>query len=186
MPEYLAPGVYVEETSFRAKTIEGVSTSTAAFVGPTRFGPLSGEPELVTSFAEFERIYAGLDQLEFTSGTKTHNFAAQAVRSFFEEGGRRLYVARVFKAKSAGDKGIASKDVTASAKTVTFQARYPGVAGNVPMTPSTRLAVETTPSLAPSTAARSQPIRSVRCRSRWRRSTGAGLTDCPSGPGCTR
>jgi phage tail sheath protein FI len=139
MPEYLAPGVYVEETSFRAKTIEGVSTSTAAFVGPTRFGPLSGEPELVTSFAEFERIYAGLDQLEFTSGTKTHNFAAQAVRSFFEEGGRRLYVARVFKAKSASDKGIASKDVTASAKTVTFQARYPGAAGNVPITFTFRL-----------------------------------------------
>ena len=28
MPEYLAPGVFVEETSFRAKTIEGVSTTT--------------------------------------------------------------------------------------------------------------------------------------------------------------
>ena len=36
MPEYLAPGVYVEETSYRAKSIEGVSTSTAGFVGPTR------------------------------------------------------------------------------------------------------------------------------------------------------
>ncbi len=35
-------------------------------------------------------------------------------------------------------------------------------------TPSTRLAVDTMPSLAPSTAARSQPMRSVRCRSRWR------------------
>ena len=33
MPEYLAPGVYVEEVSFRAKSIEGVSTSTAGFVG---------------------------------------------------------------------------------------------------------------------------------------------------------
>ena len=36
MPEYLAPGVYVEETTFRQKSIEGVSTSTAGFVGPTR------------------------------------------------------------------------------------------------------------------------------------------------------
>ena len=42
MPEYLAPGVYVEETSFRAKSIEGVGTSTTAFVGPTRTGPVSG------------------------------------------------------------------------------------------------------------------------------------------------
>ena len=41
MPEYLAPGVYVEETSFRAKSIEGVGTSTTAFVGPTRKGPVA-------------------------------------------------------------------------------------------------------------------------------------------------
>ena len=42
MPEYLAPGVYIEETSYRAKSIEGVSTSTAGFVGPARSGPTSG------------------------------------------------------------------------------------------------------------------------------------------------
>ena len=34
-------------------------------------------------------------------------------------------------------------------------------------TPSIRLAVETMPSFAPNTAARSQPMRSVRCNSRW-------------------
>ena len=60
MPEYLAPGVYVEETSFRAKSIEGVGTSTTAFVGPTRKGPVASTrrgadgnpptpPELITS-----------------------------------------------------------------------------------------------------------------------------------------
>lgn len=94
MPEYLAPGVYIEETSFRSKSIEGVSTSTAGFVGPCRYGPTEGEPELLTSFAEFERIYGGLDQLDF-GGTLTHNYLAHAVRAFFEEGGKRLYVARV-------------------------------------------------------------------------------------------
>ena len=36
MPEYLAPGVYVEETSFRSKSIEGVSTTTTGFIGPAR------------------------------------------------------------------------------------------------------------------------------------------------------
>ena len=45
MPEYLAPGVYVEETSFRAKSIEGVGTSTTAFVGPTRKGPFRAGDE---------------------------------------------------------------------------------------------------------------------------------------------
>ena len=44
MPEYLAPGVYVEETSFRSKSIEGVSTTTTGFVGPTRYGPVADEP----------------------------------------------------------------------------------------------------------------------------------------------
>ena len=63
MPEYLAPGVFVEEVSFRQKTIEGVSTSTTGFVGPARFGPTEGEPPLLTSFSEFERIYGGLDNL---------------------------------------------------------------------------------------------------------------------------
>jgi phage tail sheath protein FI len=33
MPEYLAPGVYVEEVSFRSKSIEGVATSTTGFAG---------------------------------------------------------------------------------------------------------------------------------------------------------
>ena len=39
MPEYLAPGVYVEEVSFRAKSIEGVSTTTTAFVGRPATAP---------------------------------------------------------------------------------------------------------------------------------------------------
>jgi uncharacterized protein len=45
MAEYLAPGVYVEETSFRSKSIEGVGTSTTAFAGPTRKGPVGDAPE---------------------------------------------------------------------------------------------------------------------------------------------
>ncbi len=62
MPEYLAPGVYVEEVSFRSKSIEGVPTSTTGFAGMTRYGPVhypggpsSTEPRLITSFTEFER-----------------------------------------------------------------------------------------------------------------------------------
>ena len=87
MPEYLSPGVYVEETSFRSKSIEGVSTSTAGFVGPARWGPVSGLPELLTSLADFESIYGGLDDLTF-GGNPRPNYLAHAVRAFFEEGGR--------------------------------------------------------------------------------------------------
>lgn len=133
MPEYLAPGVYVEETSYRSKTIEGVSTSTAGFVGPARFGPIVGEPELLTGFADFERIYGGLDKLNFTDdGGSTHNYLAHAVRAFYEEGGKRLYVSRVCDGGTNASRTIAGITSPVSpADTVGVRARYPGKAGNV-------------------------------------------------------
>lgn len=130
MPEYLAPGVFVEETSFRQKSIEGVSTSTTAFVGPTRFGPEEGEPPLLTSFTEFSRIYGGIDQLQFNNEEATHNYLAHAVRSYFEEGGRRLYVSRVVDATA----NRATASLADSPTTITFEARHRGAAGNFSVT----------------------------------------------------
>ena len=104
MPEYLAPGVFVEETSFRQKTIEGVGTSTAAFIGPTRFGPVDGVPELLTSFGDYERIYAGIDRLDV--GQPVDNYVAHGVRAFFENGGRRCYVSRVRHSTLADTEGF--------------------------------------------------------------------------------
>lgn len=129
MPEYLAPGVYIEEVSFRAKTIEGVSTSTAGFVGPARYGPLSGEPELLTSFADFERVYGGLDPLGYGP-----NYLAHGVRAFFEEGGRRLYVARI--AATDGVQASADNQAIASPPPgqIDLRARFPGRAGNMRVT----------------------------------------------------
>jgi uncharacterized protein len=130
MPEYLAPGVYVEETSFRAKSIEGVSTSTTAFVGPTRRGPTTGTPELVTSYADFERIYGGIGPVH-----GRENYLAHGVRAYFNEGGARLYVARVFTALEGSD-GRARSGVIASAgeggarRDARFVARFPGASGN--------------------------------------------------------
>ena len=111
MPEYLAPGVYVEETSFRSKSIEGVSTTTTGFVGPTLYGPIDDLPELLTSLPEFEQTYGGREPLRFQDGqgdvadqkaadaqsvTEIPNFMWHAVRAFFDNGGARLYVKRVF------------------------------------------------------------------------------------------
>jgi len=97
MPEYLAPGVYVEETSFRSKSIEGVSTTTTGFVGPCRYGPIDLESEIITSLTEYERLYGDRQGLAFSGGMNQPNFVWHAVRSFFEEGGKRLYVARIFR-----------------------------------------------------------------------------------------
>jgi uncharacterized protein len=149
MPEYLAPGVYVEETSFRAKSIEGVGTSTTAFVGPTRKGPSranlddSSLPELLTSYGDFERLYGSFADLTF-AGTRQTNFVAHAARAFFNEGGSRLYVARV--------RGIDAALATATVNPdVGFTARFPGSGGNgrifvreVP-TPAARRVMDTAP-----------------------------------------
>jgi phage tail sheath protein FI len=91
MPEYLAPGVYVEEIEIGAKPIEGVSTSTVGMVGMAEKGPLN-KPTLVTSFADFERIFGG-----FLPENPWGNacFLAYAAAGFFRNGGQRLYVCRI-------------------------------------------------------------------------------------------
>ena len=63
MPEHLAPGVFVEETSFQSRPIQGIDTTTAAFVGPTRKGPWGWRPRLLTSLVDFQRIYGGFAEL---------------------------------------------------------------------------------------------------------------------------
>lgn len=115
MPEYLAPGVYIEETSFRSKSIEGVGTSTTGFVGATRYGPVEGEPELMTSFNQFARIYGGLDPLAYDRSIP--NYLAHAVRGFFDNGGSRLYVVRAYTPPDGGD-GIAQAGIPAPAAVI--------------------------------------------------------------------
>jgi hypothetical protein len=148
MPEYLAPGVYVEEVSYRAKSIEGVSTTTTGFVGPARFGPLDLEPDVVTSLGEFERVYGDRQRLDF-DGQGMHNYLWHAARAFFEEGGKRLYVSRVFRPRSgtyppadfntvALSQGVypdghARRSVPqgGGAAALGIRARFPGAAGNL-------------------------------------------------------
>lgn len=90
MPEYLAPGVYVEETTFRARSIEGVATSTAAFIGTAERGPIT--PLRVTSGAEFARWFGA----ESSAGT----YLAEAAAGYFANGGDRLVVCRVVGAQA--------------------------------------------------------------------------------------
>lgn len=146
MPEYLTPGVYVEETSFRARSIAGVPTSTFGMSGLTAYGPVPYKltqppivmvptPTLVTSFTEFERAFGQLDQVG-TLGDKT-NYLAHAARAFFNNGGRRLYVSRVFSfTMTTGNapaidlaKNFATLPLGGGARPV-WRARWPGRAGN--------------------------------------------------------
>lgn len=139
MPEYLAPGVYVEEVSFRAKSIEGVPTSTTGFAGLARGGPVqytggpsSTKPRLITSFTEFERVYGGIAPLVLASGERVA-YLAHAARAFFNNGGRRLYISRVF-APPAGvevAQCCGRLALTPPLGSGSWQARWPGDDGNV-------------------------------------------------------
>jgi hypothetical protein len=125
MPEYLSPGVYIEEFEIGAKPIEGVSTSTAGFVGFAERGPLN-IPTLVTSFAEYQSIFGGY----LPKSTGDLRWLAYAVEAFFNNGGQRVYVTRVAKRDTAnaatgfipdlkGDTSISlKKDVPAGAITL--------------------------------------------------------------------
>jgi Bacteriophage tail sheath protein len=80
MTEHLAPGVYVEEVPVGAHPIEGVSTSTAGFIGLAPHPHVSG---LLTSFTDF--LQAG--------GSTSNGYLSAAVKGFFDNGGGRCYVA---------------------------------------------------------------------------------------------
>ncbi|WP_269849735.1 phage tail sheath subtilisin-like domain-containing protein [Methanosarcina horonobensis] len=92
IPEYLAPGVYIEEFEIGAKPIEGVSTSTAGFVGFAERGPLN-RPTLVTSVAEYQNTFGGYlpEDKEYDSV----RWLPYAVEGFFSNGGKRAYIVRV-------------------------------------------------------------------------------------------
>ena len=107
MPQYLAPGVYVEEVPSGIKPIAGVGTSTAGFVGsvadnvtmpvlPGRTGdkaadryPVAdtGTPKLVTGWEQFKNAFGDVQ-----TGNRT---LAHAVYGFFNNGGTRCWVTRI-------------------------------------------------------------------------------------------
>lgn len=84
MSEYLAPGVYIEEIDIGSRPIEGVSTSTAGFLGLTERGPIT--PQLVTSFNEYQRIFGGYIK---------NSYLTYGVEGFFANGGSRCFVGRI-------------------------------------------------------------------------------------------
>lgn len=102
MPTYDTPGVYIEEQTGPG-VIAGVGTSTAAFVGPARRGPIL-EPVRISSYDEFLNLYAaprpdGSRDPLITS--PRWFYMALAVRGFFTNGGRQAYIVRIGTAAAA-------------------------------------------------------------------------------------
>jgi phage tail sheath protein FI len=108
MPEYLSPGVYIEEFEIGARPIEGVSTSTLGVVGLTERGRASGLPELVTGFSDFQRKFGGY----LGSDQGDHRYLPYAVDAFFRNGGQRAYVMRVLRPDATLATGTAQGGIT--------------------------------------------------------------------------
>ena len=85
MAEYLAPGVYIEEVPTNSHPIDGVPTSTAAFIDIFEQGPMD-KAVRIDSYADFERVFGGLH-----AGSE----ASYAIRQYFLNGGRVAWVVRV-------------------------------------------------------------------------------------------
>ncbi len=88
MPVSLSyPGVYIEEIPSGVRSITGVATSIAAFVGYTA----KGEPNkavMITNYGDFERRYGGLNR---------ESSVSYGVRQFFANGGAQALIVRVAK-----------------------------------------------------------------------------------------
>lgn len=115
MPEYLTPGVYIEEFEIGAKPIEGVSTSTAGFLGLTERGPI--RPTLVTGFEEYNRIYGGYTD---------NSFLTYAVEGFFRNGGKRCFVSRI----TRPDALPAEHTIAVGTSSIVIRAIAPGTWGS--------------------------------------------------------
>ena len=86
MPQALTyPGVYIEEVSSGVRTITGVATSIALFIGWAPKGPTDRAVRL-TSFADYERTYGGYD---------IRSLLGYSVSHFFANGGSDAYVIRI-------------------------------------------------------------------------------------------
>jgi phage tail sheath protein FI len=88
MPTYLHPGVYLEELRAGAQPIQAIGTSTAAFVGFARRGPIA-TPEFITRWDEYQSEYGGI------YAEDPPDYMGHSVNAFFLNGGSAAYVVRL-------------------------------------------------------------------------------------------
>lgn len=112
------PGVYVQEVPSGVRTIVGVSTSTALFVGSTLTGPLLRAVRLST-YTDFVRTFGD------DGGTVSQ--MARYVRLFFQNGGTDCYVIRIAHNATSAATDLEAEDGT---KVLRLTAKNAGTLGN--------------------------------------------------------
>lgn len=106
MPEYLSPGVYIEEVNTGPRPIEGVGTAMAAFVGFAPYGKANA-PVLITNWTQYVREFGTPrdergNELGPPEPHQEGAYLSHAVYGFFLNGGGRCYVTRVAPASANG------------------------------------------------------------------------------------
>jgi len=111
------PGVYIQELPSGVRTITGVATSIAAFIGWAPQGP-TNSAQLVLSFADYTRRFGGLDN---------RSYLGYAVYHFFSNGGQQAYIVRL---AGTGNLPASLKVPTTGTAILTITAQSPGLWGN--------------------------------------------------------
>ena len=117
MAQVSFPGVYIVERPSGARTITGVGTSIAMFVGMASSGPMR-KPTRILSFADYERT--------FSTDTSLGEMTTQ-VRQFFLNGGQQAFVTRI--ANGDAPAQITLQTVAGTA-VLTLTAKSAGTQGN--------------------------------------------------------
>jgi len=115
------PGVYIEEIPSGVRTITGVATSIAAFIGFFKRGPMNGAVQIF-NLGDFEREFGGLDLL---------SEASYAIQQFFLNGGTQAHVIRVASGTpNASNVTIAATLTPGGAETMRIRAIHEGTWGD--------------------------------------------------------
>jgi phage tail sheath protein FI len=105
MPEYLSPGVYVQEMPSATRPIEGVGTATAAFVGFAASGP-PNRPVLITNWSQYVNTFGSLEDGGQPNPHVPGAYLSHAVYGYFLNGGGRCYVTRVVGTSTSQEKPV--------------------------------------------------------------------------------
>jgi phage tail sheath protein FI len=143
MPEYLSPGVYIEERDTGTRPIEGVGTAMAAFVGLAPAGP-ANQPTLITNWSQYVDTFG----IEEEGGRKNPHlpgaYLSHAVYGYFLNGGGRCYVDRVVPSPNGSKGGGAPKGPVAQIASRSAGGR-PSLQASPKGTPKSDITIEVAP-----------------------------------------
>src|SRR5262245_39456893 len=123
MPVALSyPGVYTVEVPSGVRTIVGVPTAIALFIGSSADGPV-GQPVLCLNYSDFTRT--------FSDDVSSDHHLPRAVRLFFLNGGQQCWVVRVADMARKSQVTLRRDGPTTAPMALTLTAKNEGVLGDL-------------------------------------------------------